>query len=201
MGNKILAIDADGVLLDYNVAYARAWEVAFGYYPKVRTPGATNVYEYWEIPVLAGPELRHLQSFFDDDFWSTIPPMPGAAVSCTALLDAGFELVCVTGLLECFKGARVENLRLHGIPIRDVYTADTTTRSHPNPKLNTLLALTPLAFVDDHEPYFYDVPATMHRALITNQVHSQPPGFADSTHADLPTFTQWWLNDCAGRGS
>jgi phosphoglycolate phosphatase-like HAD superfamily hydrolase len=30
MNNKIIALDADGVLLDYNLAYASAWQRAFG---------------------------------------------------------------------------------------------------------------------------------------------------------------------------
>ena len=41
---KLIALDADGVLLDYNLAYASAWECAFGVRPQLRDPQA-----YWAI--------------------------------------------------------------------------------------------------------------------------------------------------------
>jgi len=34
----IIALDADGVLLDYHHAYARAWAEAFGHPPALRDP-------------------------------------------------------------------------------------------------------------------------------------------------------------------
>jgi hypothetical protein len=37
---KIIALDADGVLLDYNFAYAKAWERVFGALPEERNPQA-----------------------------------------------------------------------------------------------------------------------------------------------------------------
>jgi beta-phosphoglucomutase-like phosphatase (HAD superfamily) len=40
MGKVIIALDADGVLLDYGLAYAGAWERAFGQYPRERDPQA-----------------------------------------------------------------------------------------------------------------------------------------------------------------
>lgn len=189
----MLAIDADGVLLDYNLAYAHAWEKAFGYLPKVRTPDATNVYEHWAVPVLVGPELQHLQSFFNEEFWSSIPAIPGAVEACHALVAAGFDLVCVTALHGRFQYARTSNLQMHGLPFDDVYMTGGSTMSHSNPKLSTLMALQPLAFVDDYEPYFYGVPETMHRAFIANRDHALPMDFADSSHADLGSFAKAWL--------
>ncbi len=44
MNRCIVALDADGVLLDYSLAYAGAWERAFGVYPVERDPQA-----YWPI--------------------------------------------------------------------------------------------------------------------------------------------------------
>jgi len=44
MARRIIALDADGVLLDYGLAYAGAWQKAFGTYPAERDPLA-----YWPI--------------------------------------------------------------------------------------------------------------------------------------------------------
>lgn len=38
MTKGIIALDADGVLLDYGLAYAGAWQKAFGAYPGVLMP-------------------------------------------------------------------------------------------------------------------------------------------------------------------
>jgi len=40
----LIALDGDGVLLDYNLAYAKAWEKATGTYPLERDAKA-----YWPI--------------------------------------------------------------------------------------------------------------------------------------------------------
>jgi hypothetical protein len=37
-----VALDADGVLLDFNLAYAHAWEKAFGRFPAERDPLASS---------------------------------------------------------------------------------------------------------------------------------------------------------------
>lgn len=44
MTNRVIALDADGVLLDYGLAYATAWPKAFGVYPRERDAKA-----YWPI--------------------------------------------------------------------------------------------------------------------------------------------------------
>ena len=49
----IIALDADGVLLDYNRAYAGAWERAFGQRPAEADPHA-----YWAMDGLRRPVVR-----------------------------------------------------------------------------------------------------------------------------------------------
>lgn len=43
----LIALDADGVLLDYSLAYAHLWERAFGYFPKELDKNA-----YWPLQPL-----------------------------------------------------------------------------------------------------------------------------------------------------
>lgn len=45
----VIALDADGVLLDYNLAYAAAWQRAFGFYPRERDRCAYWAVDRWDV--------------------------------------------------------------------------------------------------------------------------------------------------------
>lgn len=197
MPNPVIALDADGVLLDYGLAYAHAWRRAFGEHPRERDPGAYWPIDRWEVEHLAGERLDIFRRVFDDEFWGSIPSVAGAAEACHLLVDAGFELVCVTALRQEFRAARERNLRLHGFPIELVHATPQDSGSL-SPKAEVLTALRPAAFVDDYLPYFVGVPATIHRALILRgQAGSPNVGellvHTDSSHQDLLAFATWWL--------
>lgn len=79
MSNKgIIALDADGVLLDYGLAYAGAWQKAFGQSPRERDPLAYWPIDRWDVARLTGDRLDRLRGCFEEDFWCSIPSMPGA---------------------------------------------------------------------------------------------------------------------------
>lgn len=118
MTKGIIALDADGVLLDYGLAYASAWQKAFGTYPGERDPLAYWPIDRWEVERVEGDRLDLLRRAFDNEFWSSIPPVPGAIEACHKLAAAGYELVCVTALPAEFRAAREHNLRLHGFEAR-----------------------------------------------------------------------------------
>ena len=63
----IMALDADGVMLDYNLAYARAWERHFG-----ETLIELDPHAYWAIDRfnarhLEGDELKGFETAFDEE--------------------------------------------------------------------------------------------------------------------------------------
>lgn len=193
----IIALDADGVLLDYGLAYAGAWQKAFGQYPRERDPLAYWPIDRWEVKRLADEPLETLRRCFDDDFWCSIPPVPDAIRACQLLRASGFELVCVTALPEQFRAARERNLRTHGFPIDLVHATDNTAHGDVSPKAETLHRLRPVAFVDDHLPYLIGIDGSIHRALIMRAANGSPNqgdalSFADSQHPDLLAFAQWW---------
>lgn len=190
----MIALDADGVLLDYSLAYASAWEHAFGAYPVERDPQAYWPMDRWQVEHLVGDRLERFRSCFDEAFWSDIPAMEGAAEACQILTRAGYELVCVTALPEKFRQARQENLLRHGFPIERVYTVQ---HSEGNPKVQVLNALAPVAFVDDYLPYLVGVDPAIHSALIMRGRHGSPNTGEDlrlaaSRHSSLLEFAQWW---------
>ena len=193
----IIALDADGVLLDYGSAYADAWAKAFGERPVLRDSSAYWPIDRWAVEHLVGDRLSTFRAAFDVHFWSTVPPLAGAVDACRRLVEAGYQLVCVSAMDSAFAAARRRNLKNLGFPVFDVIP----TRSdvdHISPKAAVLTKLQAIAFVDDYLPYHRGVPASVHRALILRDPRGSPNVGAelacvDSQHANLAAFTDWWL--------
>lgn len=194
---KIIALDADGVLLDYGTAYGRAWARFSGSDPVERDPQAYWPIERWAVPRLSGRDLEDFRRQFDQDFWSSIPAMPGALQACQLLVEKGHELVCVTALDEQFGQARQRNLQSLGFPITRVITTSMEAL-HESPKAPVLRALQPVAFVDDFGPYFDGVDPGIHKALVIRDPNGSPNTNevlerVDSSHQDLLGFARWWI--------
>lgn len=194
----IIALDADGVLVNYHDAYANAWTKAFGERPAVQDPNAYWPMDRWEVRRLDGDELAAFRACFDTEFWSTIPAIAGAVEACHDLVAAGYELICVTAMEMHFEAARLRNLQNHGFPISRVI-ATSNVLSDVSPKAATLHALGPEAFVDDYLPYMRGIPEEIHAALVLREPNGSPnrgDGLqrVDSKHADLADFARWWLN-------
>lgn len=195
--NRLIALDADGVLLDYALAYARAWAKAFGELPTLRDPQAYWPMDRWNVRRLEGSELAVFRACFDHEYWSSIPPISGAIDACQTLVDAGYELVCVTAIESHFQASRLKNLRDHGFPIERVIP--TVHRDDlVSPKAAALRALNPVAFVDDYLPYLRGIPSSIHAALIMREPNGSPNSgndlaLAHSRHVDLENFAAWWL--------
>lgn len=68
MSKGVIALDADGVLLDYGTAYAGAWRRAFGTYPRERDPDAYWPIDRWEVERLEGQRLQTFRQAFDHEF-------------------------------------------------------------------------------------------------------------------------------------
>ncbi|MDO8777966.1 MAG: HAD family hydrolase [Burkholderiaceae bacterium] len=196
-GKPIIALDGDGVLLDYNLAYATAWARYAGAHPTERDPHAYWHTDRWDVQRLTGERLAEFRAFFDAEFWASIPPIAGAVAACQRLHDQGHALVCVTALDENFAGARLRNLRAHGFPIERVY-ATGNQLGQQSPKAQVMDEIRPVAFVDDFLPYLAGIRGETHTALILREPNGSPnvgPGLAavGSRHADLAAFRAWWL--------
>lgn len=196
MNSELLALDGDGVLIDFHEGYARAWEKAFGERPSVGNPHGYHPADYWAVPRLDKAGVRHLYTKgFDEETWSTMPAMPGAKEACELLVRNGARLVCVTALEPHWAGARKRNLQALGLPVEEVYAVGHT--QGVNPKAALLNQLKPAAFVDDLLPYLSGVAAPTWRALIEGRPDNSPNRLAglpapDSRHCDLRQFAVWW---------
>lgn len=206
-----IALDADGVLLDYNLAYASAWERAFGGYPAEKDPNAYWAIDRWDVQRLEGASLDRLRACFDANFWESVPAMPGALEACQGLGAAGYQLVCVTAVADRFAAARLRNLQQLGFPIERVLATGNgkgkgegggyvgaNALGRRSPKADALQALRPVAFVDDYLPYMVGVAADIHRALILRQPNGSPNvgvglQTVSSVHGSLGEFARWWV--------
>ncbi len=193
----LIALDCDGVLLDFHLGYASAWERAFGHKPVDRDPLAYWPADRWAVERLA-PDRRPLfRAAFDEHFWTTIPPIAGALDACHRLHDAGFDLVCVSALDAEFEAARLRNLRNFGFPIGRVI-ATGHHEGERSPKADAIEKLNPIAFVDDYILYMRGMPAQVHTALVLRAPNGSPNvgpdlAWAKSTHDDLTGFADHWL--------
>jgi phosphoglycolate phosphatase-like HAD superfamily hydrolase len=200
MTRPILAIDADGVLVDLHAGYARAWEQAFGMLPAERDPLA-----YWPMdrfavdPLDAEQRLQLRAQFQRPELWETLPAIAGALQACHRLHDAGYELVCVTALDARLQAARQRNLQALGFPIRRVF-ATGHAEGERSPKADAVAKLRPLAFVDDYIPYMRGMPTEVHCALVLRAPNGSPNvgddlRLARSVHQDLAAFADHWLGE------
>lgn len=197
MRKSLVAVDADGVLLDYSTAYAKAWERAFGWHPVERDPTAYWPIDRWGVERLTGEPLERFRACFDTEFWSTIPAIDGAVAACHELHDAGIMLVCVSALELNHEAARLRNLRTLGFPVERV-VATGAAASAVSPKAAALAELDADAFVDDFLPYLRGLKPSIHTALVTRQPTGSPNVGAElasvgSHHVDLRAFARWWL--------
>jgi phosphoglycolate phosphatase-like HAD superfamily hydrolase len=198
MARPLIALDADGVLLDFHLGYASAWQRAFGVAPAERDPLAYWPIDRWAVERLDDAERRaRFRAAFDSHFWATVPAITGAVEACHRLHDAGYELICVSALDLEHEAARLRNLRDLGFPIERV-VATGNASGERSPKADAIEALRPIAFVDDYLPYLRGLPADVHTALVLRAPNGSPNtgaelALAKSTHDDLAAFATHWL--------
>jgi len=193
----LIALDADGVLLDFHLGYASAWQRAFGFAPPERDPLAYWPIDRWQVERLEAAQRAQFRAAFDEQFWTTVPAIDGAVEACHRLHDAGYELVCVSALEAEFEAARLRNLRDLGFPIERVIATGNAAGDR-SPKADAIEMLAPIAFVDDYAPYMRGVPAQVHTALVLRAPNGSPNVGADlslakSIHDDLADFAAHWL--------
>jgi hypothetical protein len=69
----LVALEADGVLLDYHAAYRMAWQRASGKLPDIKDSLGYSVFDRCAVPHLEGERLSFLQAAIDEDFWLSVP--------------------------------------------------------------------------------------------------------------------------------
>jgi phosphoglycolate phosphatase-like HAD superfamily hydrolase len=195
---KTIILDADGVLVDYHLAYKLAWEKAFGVKLQEVNPRAYLPMHRWGVKIFKTQDERMaLKRGMGSDFWASLPALPGAVEACHLLVKNGHDLICVTALDHKYQKERARNLIDLGFPIDTVHCTGSDTVNGMSPKAKIVNELGPVAFVDDHAPYLRGVGDHVHRALILGAPEGSPNVGADlalahSTHLDLLAFAKSW---------
>ncbi len=172
--------------------------------PALKDQAAYWPWDRWSVTRLSLERQMQFESAMDLDFWSSLPALPGAQEACSKLVEAGYQLVCVTGLNPDYVFCRMENFKLHGIPITQIIAC--VKARVENPKAPAIASLMPVAFVDDFAPYFKGIPLEVHAALVTREPNGSPNvgdnlSPVHSQHLDLAAFADWWIERSHRGGS
>ncbi|CAF0748073.1 unnamed protein product [Didymodactylos carnosus] len=114
MTKPIIALDCDGVLLNYNKTYGLIYSQTFGQELIVVNPRSYHAKNMYNITMTDEEKIEFNRVF---DGWRNMPMFDGALEACNLLRAAGYELFCVTAIPEKFVQARLENLQKHGFSI------------------------------------------------------------------------------------
>lgn len=84
----------------YRACICRRLSGTFGVLLAIKDPLGYWPIDRWDVQRVTGNELEQFLQCFDEEFWSTIPALPGALEACHLLKEAGYDLVCVSVLKE-----------------------------------------------------------------------------------------------------
>ena len=156
MTSLLIALDADGVLLNYNDMFGKVWNKATGATISCVEPRAYHATNYWGVEK---PHKEHpFWDVFDKEGWNTMFAMEGAVEACQMLVNAGHKLVCVTSMPAHRQADRLANLKALGFPIDEVIATGHCEDRLRNPKKEAIERLGPDWFVDDELRKLKDLP-------------------------------------------
>lgn len=146
-----IALDCDGVILDFVSAFKNTAENALGR----KVVSTNNTYDIGKRFGLTKVETAAVfDTFYSGRGWANLPPLPGAVDSCQGLIESGqFRVVIVTAIDEKFLDDRIENLESFGIFPEEVYCVGTDSN---HSKSDAYIKEQPIAVVDDRLHYLME---------------------------------------------
>lgn len=186
MNNNLIAVDCDGVLLDYNKAFGEIYKLTFGVNLNVKNVNSYHAHNYYDLGVDFYKEENKSRFFntFNAHGWSSMPACDGAVEAINSLSSAGYKIAVITSMPQEFAEARMDNLRQLGFMVDSLFASGRTSTS-TNPKAKFLLNLHPLVFVDDLIDNFLDIETLQtKKILIDNKSHDSPNLLKDIRSVD-----------------
>lgn len=148
MSKGIIAIDADGVMLDYNLAFKDAYEKAFSTLLSLHDEKAFHAKNMWGISDFESEQKAHFYKASDSyQIWKNMPAIKDSVDAVNKMVQLGYEVVCVTSMPPKYQEDRLYNLQTLGFKISKVIA--TNRVSDENPKKKYIEELKPLYFIDD----------------------------------------------------
>ncbi|UJR08062.1 hypothetical protein I4U23_012339 [Adineta vaga] len=181
----IIALDCDGVLLDFDATYAQIYEKTFGKQLTIVAPKSCWAETKYGI-ALTDEEQYQFDQVWNEHGWRTMPVKEGALEACQLLHQAGYELVCVTAMSARYSEHRLENFRSHGFPIdKIICTGYDSNNICKNPKKKMIEDLHPVVFVDDLRRNFKDIQGVHTKFVFIDHEREDDPDRHETIYYDI----------------
>lgn len=183
---SLIALDVDGVLLDFDAGMRKLGQ---------RVLGRTLVPRTRHFPLgqrygLTQDEDRRLWDALSLDGFRDLPLLPGADDAVRRLRDAGLAIHLVTGIAPTLADVRLANLQDHGITVDGIVCV-----GHGLARKDEALArLAPIAFVDDRLNHLAAAPFVPHRVWIDHgdEQYDHSPEVATHRATRLLDWVEHW---------
>ncbi|CAF1492790.1 unnamed protein product, partial [Adineta steineri] len=180
----IIALDCDGVLLDYHATFAQIYEQTFGKKLTVVSPKAHYAERKYNVN-FNDDEKEEFKQVWNEYGWRRMPMHDGALEACLLLHEAGYELICVTAMSSSFIEHRLENFRLHGFPIDKIISSGYDKDNfNNNPKRKIIEDLNPVVFVDDLRRNFNNIQHVHTKLIFIDHQREDDPNQHDNIYYD-----------------
>lgn len=166
---KVIALDCDGVMLNYLDTYKKLYDEMFNTDVKVVNPRSFAPNMHFGISWTERQEDKlAFQVFFDENGWKNMKALPGAVEATKHMKELGFDIVVVTSIPKNKDLDRMINLEKAGFPINDLIACGAHSSTIPGSNLKEpyLKKIMPQYFVDDLLSNFHNVSDIMKCVLI-----------------------------------
>lgn len=148
----IVALDVDGVILDFDLGWRRVAEDCLGR-PLTCNP---RIYTLKDRYALSTRELYRVWLAFDrQQAWTRLPPVAGAVAAVRRLL-ADHDVHLVTAIPRGLRRDREINLQAIGLPGLPVHCVGVNVLGRAGCKVRTLATLRPQVYVDDRLAHLHE---------------------------------------------
>lgn len=162
---KIIALDCDDVMVDYNKAWGNMYRKYFNQELSIANAKAYHAADYWGVDWTGRKEeSESFFNYFTHNGWRHMDALDGAVEATHILHDYGYKIFVVTRMPKSGEPARTANLHDCGFKF-DAVIGTGHTHIH-NPKKDYIEALKPKYFVDDLIANFTGIDTNKHTKLV-----------------------------------
>ena len=161
---KVIALDVDGVLLDFMPAFEKAAEEVFGRKMDIHKDEYKMDYYHLSKRINTSEEevAKVLNYMIETGVYANLKPLPGAIEAVKAIQEAGFKIAIVTALPEAAKESRLLNLKNYlGLVPDEIHCVGMGMS-----KGDKLREINPDVFIDDRIDYLASAPFIYHLAWV-----------------------------------
>lgn len=188
---KVIALDCDGVLLNYIDTYQKIYEEMFNTKISVVNPRSFTADTHLGINWKGrDKEQAAFYDLFAEKGWKSMIALPGAVEATHHMKDLGYKVVIVTSMPEDKAMDRASNLQNVGVYFNDVIACGSHSKAVAGVNLKEphLKKLKPEYFADDLLSNFYNVSDITKCILIDWSCENNDEWNTDQVHQQVKVF-------------